>query len=150
MQKLNIPAYPFKSREYKGKQQIFDSIRRKYVALTSEEWVRQNFIQWLIHDKNYPPGLIAIEKELTLNDLKKRFDIVVYNKNHVPSLLIECKAPEIKISQKSFDQAGRYNLTLKVSYLVITNGLEHYCCHIDIEKGAYSFIEHIPDFDNLF
>jgi len=150
MQKLNLPAYPINCRDHNGKQQVFDPIRKKYVALTSEEWVRQNFIAWLVNEKQYPPGLIAIEKELVLNELKKRFDIVVFNRQFVPSLLIECKAPEIKITQKSFDQAARYNMTLKVSYLAVTNGLVHYCCYIDIEKGEYSFIDEIPDFEKLF
>ncbi len=125
-------------------------MRKKYVALTSEEWVRQNFVAWLVNEKKYPAGLIAIEKELVLNDMKKRFDIVVFNSQFVPSLLVECKAPEVKITQKSFDQVARYNMTLKVKYLVVTNGMMHYCCYIDQQKGEFSFLDHVPDFDKLF
>ena len=149
MQKLNLPEYNFNFRVYKNKQQIFDSIRKKYIALTQEEWVRQNFVKWLITEKNYPTGLIAIEKELTLNDLKKRYDIVIYNSKHSPAMLIECKAPKVEITQKVFDQASRYNLSLKVNYLVITNGIIHYCCYIDLEKGTYNFVDQVPDYVNL-
>lgn len=150
MQELNLPSYSFKYRVFKGRQQIFDAFRKKYVALTAEEWVRQNFISWMVNDKNYPAGLIAVEKELVLNNMKKRYDIVVFNRESLPALLVECKAPEIKITQKVFDQAARYNLALNVAFLVVTNGLEHYCCAVDIKKGTYSFLEKVPDFENLF
>jgi len=149
MQKLNLPEYTFKFRIYKSRQQIFDAVRKKYIALTPEEWVRQNFVAWLINERHYPSGLIAIEKELLVNELKKRYDIVVYNNNHLPALLVECKAPFVAVSQKVFDQAARYNLALKVNYLIVTNGLTHYCCYIDMEKGKYSFLKNIPDFNNL-
>jgi len=150
MQKLNLPDFDFTFRMHGNKKQIWDFVRKKYVSLTNEEWVRQNFVAWLIHEKNYPAGLIAIEKELTLNELKKRYDVVVYNSNHFPAMLIECKAPNIEITQKAFDQASRYNLTVKVNYLLITNGIVHYCCYIDLEKGTYSFMDQIPDYNKLF
>ncbi len=150
MQKLNLPEYTFKFRMYRSRQQIFDAVRKKYIAFTPEEWVRQNFVAWLINERHYPSGLIAIEKELLVNELKKRYDIVVYNNNHIPALLVECKAPCVAVSQKVFDQAARYNLALKVSYLIVTNGLIHYCCYIDMENGKYSFLKNIPYFDNLF
>ena len=149
MQKLNLPEYTFNLKLCKSGQQIFDAVRKKFVSLTSEEWVRQNFVTWLINEKHYPASLIAIEKELVVNELKKRYDVAVYNKSHIPSLLVECKAPDIIISQKVFDQAARYNIALKAEYLVVTNGITHYCCFIDIENGKYSFLERIPDYDDL-
>jgi hypothetical protein len=149
MDKLHIPEYPFKQREHDGKKQIWDAYRKKYVALTAEEWVRQNFIAYLVNSLKYPPGLIAIEKEISFNQMKKRFDIVVYGKNHVPAMLIECKAPAVNIGQDCVDQAGRYNLVLKVKYLVVTNGLTHYCFYIDFEKKDYSLLDHIPVYDSL-
>jgi hypothetical protein len=150
MFKLNLPEYNFNFRANNSKQQIFDIVRKKYVALTPEEWVRQNFISWLIQELKYPASHIAIEKELLLNEMKKRFDAVVFNKDNKPAMLIECKAPEVKISQKTFDQAARYNMVLKLKYLVITNGLEHYCCEIDFLENKYSFMEIIPNYDKIF
>jgi hypothetical protein len=150
MFKLNLPEYNFNFRANNSKQQIFDIVRKKYVALTPEEWVRQNFISWLIQELKYPASHIAIEKELLLNEMKKRFDAVVFNKDNKPAMLIECKAPEVKISQKTFDQAARYNMVLKLKYLVITNGLEHYCCEIDFLENKYSFMEIIPNCDKIF
>ncbi|HQH19469.1 MAG TPA: type I restriction enzyme HsdR N-terminal domain-containing protein, partial [Bacteroidales bacterium] len=150
MIKLNLPEYNFSYRLLDNKKQIFDSVRKKYVALTEEEWVRQNFIQWLIQEKKYPSGLIAIEKEFLLNGLKKRYDAVVFNNNHKPAVLVECKAPHIAISQLVFDQAARYNIILKVPYLIITNGQKHFCSLIDFEKETYNFIDHIPEFEKLF
>ncbi|MGD0712375.1 MAG: type I restriction enzyme HsdR N-terminal domain-containing protein, partial [Bacteroidales bacterium] len=113
MVKLNIPEYTFKYRIVNSKQQVFDTVRKKYVALTPEEWVRQNFVSWLIQELKYPASHIAIEKELLLNEMKKRFDVVIFNRDNKPAMLIECKAPEIKITQKTFDQAARYNMVLK-------------------------------------
>ena len=150
MQKLNLPEYIFRYRSYQSRQQIFDAVRKKYVAFSPEEWVRQNFVAWLINERHYPAGLIAIEKELLVNKLKKRYDIVIYNCKHIPSILVECKAPGIAVSQKVFEQAARYNLALKVSYLIVTNGITHYCCYIDVENGTYSFQEHIPFYEELF
>lgn len=150
MIKLNLPEYNFSYRLLDHKKQIFDSVRKKYVTLTKEEWVRQNFIQWLIQEKNYPSGLIAIEKEFLLNGLKKRYDAVVFHNNHKPAVLVECKAPDIAISQPVFDQAARYNIILRVPYLIFTNGQKHFCSYIDFEKGTYNFIDHIPEFDKLF
>jgi hypothetical protein len=150
MFKLNLPEYSFKYRTNNSKQQIFDAVRKKYVALTPEEWVRQNFISWLITELKYPASHIAIEKELLLNEMKKRFDVVVFNKDNKPAMLIECKAPEVKISQKTFEQAARYNMVLKLKYLVVTNGLDHYCCQIDFLENNYSFLESIPAYDKIF
>lgn len=150
MQKLNLPEYTFKFNVCNDKQQIFDVVRKKWVVLTEEEWVRQNFVAWLIHVKRCPLGLIAIEKELSLNSLKKRYDIVVYNSQHLPALLVECKAPGINVTQKVFDQAARYNMVLNVNYLVVTNGINHYCCFIDTFNKEFSFIDDVPEHDKLF
>jgi len=149
-EKLNLPEYSFRYRVSEKHYQIFDVVRKKYVALTPEEWVRQNFVSWLIHEKKYPMGLIAIEKVLMLNELKKRYDVVVYNQKNLPAMLIECKAPNVVVSQKVFDQAARYNLVLKVAFLVVTNGLEHFCCSINLEANTYSFMNNIPDYEYLF
>ncbi len=149
MQKLNLPEYSFRYRINNEKQHVFDFIRKKYVMLTPEEWVRQNFLAWLVNNKHYPAGLIAVEKELKLNELKKRCDIVVYNNCHSPVLLIECKAPGVEITQKVFDQAARYNIVLKVNHLIVTNGMEHYCCFIDFEKETHFFMDEIPDYEKF-
>lgn len=148
MQQLNLPSYNITLKEEKGKQYIFDDIRKKYLVLTPEEWVRQNFIKFLVDQKKVPNSLIVIEKGLKLNELTKRADVLIY-KNASPILLVECKAPSVKITQDTFDQISRYNLTFKVPYLIITNGLQHYCCKIDIENNSYAFLEDIPDFTTL-
>jgi type I site-specific restriction endonuclease len=131
-----------------GSRQIFDPVRKKMVKLDPEEWVRQNLIQFLNKDKNYPISLMAVEKGLTVNKLSKRFDILCYNNDSKPLLLVECKAPNIKISQAAFDQISIYNLQFKVPFLLVSNGLEHYCCQLDYEKNSYSFLSEIPDYQN--
>ena len=148
MQELNLPFYNITLKEENGKQFIYDDIRKKYLSLTPEEWVRQNFIKYLISEKNVPASLIVIEKGLKLNELSKRADILIY-KDSSPILLVECKAPKVKITQDTFDQISRYNLTFKVPYLIVTNGLNHYCCKIDFDKNCYTFLEEIPDFTVL-
>lgn len=146
MQELNLPKYQFKLKEADGKIQIFDAFRKKYVVLTPEEWVRQNFLQYLITEKRYAASLIAVEAGLKYNELQKRADILVYDKQGSPFLLVECKAPEVKISQDVFDQVARYNMSFKVTYLVVTNGMDHFCCKMDYEKNSYRFLEEIPVF----
>ncbi len=131
------------------KSMIFDVVRKKFVRLTDEEWVRQNCISYLINEKLCPTSLIAVEKELTLHSMKRRTDIVVYDNKGMPLLIVECKAPSVKISPEVFDQAARYNLTLKVNYLMVTNGLQHYCCFIDHQKQSYAFVEEIPLYKDL-
>ena len=148
MEKLNLPQYPIKIKEEGGKQYIFDSIRKKYLMLTPEEWVRQNFIQYLIHDKKYPTGLISIEKGLKLNELQKRADALIYNDAN-PIVLIEFKAPKVKITQDVFDQIGRYNSIFKVPYLIVSNGLEHYCAKIDFANNSFEFIDGVPEYNKL-
>jgi hypothetical protein len=146
---LNLPVYLFKTKSDGQITKIFDSIRRKYVTLTPEEWVRQNFIQYLIAEKKYPASLLAIEMPIKFNSLKKRGDIVVFHNSGSQLLMVECKAPEVKINQQVFDQIARYNLSLKVKYLVVTNGLEHYCCLMDHANKSYLFLEQIPDYSEL-
>lgn len=149
MQQLNLPSYPIKLKEEGGKQFIFDFIRKKYLVNTPEEWVRQNFIQFLLQEKKYPASLIAIEKGLKLNELQKRADAVVYDTNGSAIVLIEFKAPKIKITEATFEQISRYNMVFKVPYLIVSNGLNHYCCKIDFSKNSFEFIKEIPSYSEL-
>lgn len=146
MQELNLPLYTFKFKESAGKVMIFDAFRKKYVVLTPEEWVRQNFVQFLVTEKKYSPALIVFEQALKYGELKKRADVLIYDRSGTPLLMVECKAPEVKIGQDTFDQVARYNMSFKVPYLVVTNGLDHFCCLMDYEKGSYQFLEEIPGF----
>ena len=146
MHKLNLPSYQFKIKSSENKQLIFDPIRKKYVVLTPEEWVRQNFVQYLIKEKNYPISMVAVEKQLTLNSLKKRFDILIFNSDGSSKIIIECKAPSVKITQDTFDQIARYNLKLNADYLVVTNGLTHFSCELDNLNEKYIFLKEIPQY----
>lgn len=148
MQELNLPQYPIKFKEEGGTKYIFDAIRKKYLVLLPEEWVRQNFIQFLIHEKNYPASLIEIEKGLKLNELQKRADVLIH-KEAKPIALIECKAPKVKINQEVFEQIARYNMVFKVPYLIVTNGLDHYCAKIDFEENSFEFLEDIPNYSSI-
>ncbi|HLV39710.1 MAG TPA: type I restriction enzyme HsdR N-terminal domain-containing protein [Xanthomarina sp.] len=116
------------------------------MILQPEEWVRQHCVQYLILEKNYPQSLINVEKELKVNDLKKRYDIVVFNTDGTIHIIVECKAPQIKINQDTFDQIARYNLALNATYLMVTNGLNHYYCQMDFKNERYQFLEDIPDY----
>ena len=149
MQKLNLPPYNANIKSDNGCNLIFDVLRGKYVALTPEEWVRQNFVQYLINYKNYSRSLMNNEIPLRLNGTSKRCDTVVFSNTAVPKMIIEYKAPEIKITQKVFNQITRYNMVLKVDYLVVSNGLNHYCCKMDYENQGYIFLEDVPDFSVL-
>jgi hypothetical protein len=144
MVKLNLPKYAYKIKNRENKLYIFDIIRKKYILLTPEEWVRQHFVNYLILDKNYPKSIIAIEKQLKYNNLVKRTDILVFNKLGLPEIIVECKAPSIKISQDTFDQIARYNLELDANFLIVTNGLQHYYCKLDHQNKQYVFLEEIP------
>jgi len=146
VQKLNFPTYPFRLKNSKNKRLIFDEIRKIFVILQDEEWVRQHCIQYLIQEKNYPKSLINVEKELRVNNLRKRYDIVVYNPDGGIHLIVECKAPKIKINQETFDQIARYNLALNATYLMITNGLNHYYCTMDFIEKRYVFLKDIPEY----
>jgi hypothetical protein len=150
--KLNFPGYNFKIIIHGNDGQsskVFDIVRRKYVALNPEEWVRQHLLQFLVLDKGVPKSLIGIEKKVVVNNLNKRTDLVVYSRNAKPMLVAECKAPSVRISQDTFDQAARYNLSLDVKYFVLTNGLETFCCTMNHEQKTYHFLEEIPAFELL-
>ncbi len=149
MEKLNLPQYPIKLKEEGEEQYIFDAIRKKYLKLQPEEWVRQNFIQFLIHDRGYSASLIAIEKGLKLNELQKRADIVLYDNQAQPVVLVECKAPKVKINQEVFEQIGRYNSIFKVPYLIVTNGLNHYCAKVNFQENSFKFLEDVPNYKEL-
>ena len=147
MQKLNFPTYSFRFKNSENKISIFDEIRKKFVILQPEEWVRQHCVQYLIQNKNYPKSLINVEKELKVNQLKKRYDIVVFNSDGNIHLIVECKSPKISINQNTFDQISRYNLTLNANYLMITNGLNHYYGKMDCEEKRYLFLKDIPKYN---
>ena len=146
MQKLNFPSYALELKSSENKTLIFDIVRKKYVILTPEEWVRQHVVHFLLKEKNYPISLIAVEKQIKINKRVKRTDIVVYNKQGTPELLIECKAPNVKITQTTFDQIARYNLSANSNYLMVTNGLDNYYCKIDIANETYIFLKDIPQY----
>ena len=148
MQKLNFPAYSFRFKNSENKVSIFDEIRKKFILLTPEEWVRQHVVQFLLQDKKYPKSYINVEKLIKINDLSKRYDGVVFQPNGEIFLLIECKAPEVPISQQTFDQIARYNLVLKAKYLMVTNGLNHYFCQMDFENEKYVFLKELPEYSN--
>ena len=149
MFRLNLPPYPIKIQEKGEKRQIFDFLRRKWVALTPEEWVRQHFTHFLVEHKNYPQALLANEVELRIGEKRLRCDTLLYNKELRPRMIIEYKAPTIQIQQKTFDQISVYNLLLKVDYLIVSNGLRHYCCKMDYEHQFYQFLEDIPDYETI-
>jgi len=146
VQKLNFPSYKFRLKNSENKTLIFDEIRKKFVVLQPEEWVRQHCIKFLIEEKKYPKSLINVEKTLQINGLNKRYDLVIYNPDGTIFLIVECKSFKIKIDQDTFDQIARYNLTLRSQYLMITNGIDHYYCYIDFEDKSYRFLKEIPNF----
>ena len=141
---LNLPIYKLKLKEIGEKTHIFDVVRKKYLILTPEEWVRQNFVQYLNIEKNYPIGLMGVEKQVKYNNLITRADIVIYNSDGHANLIVECKAPKVKITQDTFYQIAKYNSQLKVQYLIVTNGIKHYCCEMDYQKNDISFLREIP------
>lgn len=146
MQKLNFPAYSFRFKNSENKAAIFDEIRKKFIILTPEEWVRQHVVQFFLQEKKYPKSYINVEKVLKINNLNKRYDLVVFNPDGSIFALVECKAPEIKISQNTFDQIARYNMTLKAQYLMVTNGHNHYFCQMDYQQECYHFMQELPSF----
>jgi len=146
MRKLNFQLYHFRFKNSENKVSIFDAIRKKFIILTPEEWVRQHVVQFLLEEKKYPHSLINVEKVLKVNGLRKRYDVVVYNPDGSIFILIECKAPEIKIAQATFDQIARYNMTMRASFLMVTNGLNHYFCQMDFENEKYHFLEELPNY----
>ena len=150
MTPLNLPQYNINvTTANDGTHQIFDRLRGKFVALTPEEWVRQHFVAFLIDHKGFPIGLMANEVSLSLNGTSRRSDTVVYNSSAQPLVIVEYKAPTVKISQKTFDQIIRYNMVFHAPYLSVSNGINHYCCHIDFEKKSYEFLPDIPSYQEL-
>ena len=148
MQNLNFPTYSFRLKNSENNTHIFDVIRKKFVVLQPEEWVRQHCVQYLIQEKNYPISLINVEKVILINGLKKRYDIVVFNPDGSLAVVVECKAPKVQISQSVFDQIARYNLTLKASYLMVTNGLNHYFCTMNHHLESFEFLVTLPNYNN--
>ena len=149
MKKLNFPTYSFRFKNSENKVAIFDEIRKKFILLTPEEWVRQHTLHYLVQDNKYPKSYINVEKLIKINTLNKRYDIVVFQPNGSIFLLIECKAPEVAITQKTFDQIARYNLELKAKYLMVTNGLNHYFCQMYFENKKYIFLSELPQYETL-
>ena len=149
MFELNLPKYETKIIEREGKPAIFDNLRRCYFALTPEEWVRQHFIHYLIEFKHYPATLMSNEVSLELNGTKKRCDTVVYDRSLRPRIIVEYKAPTVRIGKEVFAQVARYNLVLKVEYLIVSNGINHYCCRMNYQNNTFEFVSDIPEYNAL-
>ena len=149
MERLNLPTYSFNIKSEGSRRLIFDTIRKKFVLLTPEEWVRQHFVRYMIEEKHFPASLTSIEMFLRINQLGKRCDAVFHDRRGHPRLILECKAPEVPIGQKTFDQIAVYNLKLQVDFLVVTNGLQHFACRMDYRAGNYHFLEEIPDYEDI-
>lgn len=144
MLNLNFPKYNFRFKNSENKVAIFDVLRKKFVLLTPEEWVRQHVVQFLLKEKKLPQSLLNVEKQLKIHQLIKRYDVVAYNPDGSIHLIVECKAPSVPITQNTFDQIARYNLSVKATYLMVTNGLQHYFCQMDYEREKYHFLKDIP------
>lgn len=144
---LNLPAFDYKTKKEGGRNFILDLIRRKYVVLTPEEWVRQHFLHFLIHDLRYPKSLFKVESGLKFNTLQKRSDILVHNRKGEPWMLIECKSPDIKLTQKAFNQIAVYNMTIQAKYLAVTNGMIHFCCQVSETGEPGTFLIDFPQFE---
>lgn len=149
MNELNLPSFDVKVRGTREKPEILDFLRRRYVALTPEEWVRQHFVHWLVDHKGYPKGLLGNEVALLCGDKTLRCDSILYDKDANPLMIIEYKAPSIAVTQQVFSQISAYNLLLHVDYLVVSNGLQHYCCKMDYEHQTYQFLNDIPPYSAL-
>lgn len=149
MLKLNLPTFDYKINRTRDGLQIYDRLRRKFVALTPEEWVRQHFVEFIITHKGFPQSLIANEIGITLNNTRRRCDTVVYDNTATPLVIIEYKAPSVEITQATFDQIVRYNMVLQAKYLIASNGLNHYCCSIDYTNQTYQFLKEIPSYSEL-
>ena len=149
MLELNLPPFEKKITTEGNKCSIFDIIRRRYVALTPEEWVRQHFVHFLIEHKGYPQSLMGNEVSLDLNGMSRRCDTVVFDRSLKPRVIIEYKAPTVKVTQRVFDQICRYNIVLQVDYLIVSNGLDHYCCRVDYASQSYQFLPEIPTYSEI-
>lgn len=149
MERLNLPPYEFKTRQADGKTYILDILRRRFISLTPEEWVRQHFIHYLINHKGYPSALLANEVELKIGQKKLRCDSVLYTRQLAPRIIMEYKSPSVQITQKTFNQIFAYNTLLHADYLVVSNGMTHYCCRIDYENKSYTFLPDMPEYKDL-
>jgi hypothetical protein len=149
LKELNLPQYSFRITGDEGREMILDPIRKKFVRLTPEEWVRQNFVRYLIEEGRYPAGLVGIEVMSAYNKLKKRVDILIHDRSGKPVMIVECKSWDVKLDEKVFDQIVCYNMGFRVPYIVVTNGIEHYACHIDKEWTKYEFLLVIPLYEDL-
>jgi len=147
--RLNLPSYVFRTTQKEGKSLIFDAFRHRWVRLNPEEWVRQHFVRYLVEEKHYPASLISVERSLRFNKQEFRADAVILSTAGKPLLVVECKAPEVAISQKVFDQIVRYNFEFQVDFLIVTNGMFHYCCKIDKQNQTYDFLKEIPDYREI-
>ena len=146
LSQLNLPNVDLKTKLVEQTTQVFGVVRKKYIALTPEEWVRQHFIYYLNKEKNYPMSLMRVEQMIKYNNLRIRADIVLYNAQGTPTVIVECKAPSIQINQDTFYQIARYNFQLKVKFLIVTNGMKHFCCEIDYENNKITFLDEIPSY----
>lgn len=146
LENLNFPAYSFRLKSSENKTLIFDVLRKKFIQLTPEEWVRQHCVRFLIEEKNFPKTLLNVEKQIKVNKTIKRYDLIAFKPNGNIQLIVECKAPSVKITQETFDQIARYNLTLQADFLMVTNGKEHYFCQMDYQKERYNFLSDIPKY----
>src|SRR6056297_2501206 len=149
MKELNLPTYSFKIKSKEQKKYIFDEIRNKFILLTPEEWVRQNFIKFLFLEKGYPQTLMSIEHFLKIKSIRFRADIAIYSRKGLPLLIVECKAPDVPVDQSHFDQISRYNIHFRVNYLIVTNGITHYCIHFDFSTRQSTFLDYIPKYHEL-
>lgn len=149
MSRLNLPSFDTKIVEKDGKPFVLDVIRRQYVALTPEEWVRQHFVHFLINDRGFPKSLMSNEVRLKFNGMSRRCDTVVYDRTLRPRVIVEYKAPTVNITRQVFDQICRYNMVLRVDYLIVSNGLVHYCCKMDYETCGYTFLSEIPHYGQI-
>ena len=147
--KLNLPDFEFRFKKQNDKLYIFDAFRNKFVLLTPEEWVRQNILEYLVQVKNYPRLWIAVEKEININGLKRRYDALVFNKNEDVLLLIELKAPKIKVDEKVFNQILAYNYRIKAPFLLVSNGINHYSAEVNLEQKNYKFLTEIPTYQAI-
>lgn len=144
MQNLNFPKFEFRFQKYQNKIKIFSKLRKKFIILTPEEWVRQHCVQFLIDFKGFSPQLMNEEKKVIINGMSKRYDIIVFNPDGNIKLIVECKSPHVPLTQKTFDQIARYNLSLKSQYLMLTNGINHYFCQLDYNEQTYIFLPDLP------
>jgi hypothetical protein len=149
LKELNLPQYSFKITGKEGNEMILDPVRKKYVKLTPEEWVRQNFIKYLVAEGRYPLGLMGVEVMFSLNKLKRRVDILIHNRSGQPVMIVECKEPEVKIDDEVFNQIVNYNMAFKVPYIVVTNGMVHYACKIDHKQSKWEYLLALPLYEDL-